>query len=199
MLVAVTGRSGCGKSEVSQYYANCGYKVIDCDKISKQILSENEDIINKLSEVFGSDILDKNGKIIPNALGAKAFLEKDGAEKLTEITHPAIVARILNLTENCKNSIVFVDGAVIIGELFEKYCDKFIVVTARQSDCISRIVLRDGISRQAAENRLAVQKSTEELKSKADYIIENKGNKEQLIVQAKLILKLLNKVINDKK
>ena len=37
LTVAITGQSGCGKSTLSAFYASKGYKVIDCDKVAKDI------------------------------------------------------------------------------------------------------------------------------------------------------------------
>ena len=35
-IIAITGRSGSGKSTVSAYYASLGYPVLDADQIARQ-------------------------------------------------------------------------------------------------------------------------------------------------------------------
>lgn len=95
---------------------------------------------------------------------------------------------------------VFVDGAVIVGEVFEQYCDAIIVVTASEREAVSRIVLRDGISKQAARMRLAAQTPEDVLRAAADYIIANTGDGRHLRAAAQAVLeRLLAKETNGTK
>ena len=92
------------------------------------------------------------------------------------------------------------DGAVIVGEAFEQYCDAIIVVTAPEREAVSRIVLRDGISKQAARMRLAAQTPEDVLRAAADYIIANTGDGRHLRAAAQAVLeRLLAKETNGTK
>ena len=91
-------------------------------------------------------------------------------------------------------------GAVIVGEAFEQYCDAIIVVTASEREAVSRIVLRDGISKQAARMRLAAQTPEDVLRAAADYIIANTGDGRHLRAAAQAVLeRLLAKETNGTK
>ena len=93
----------------------------------------------------------------PGLPGGPAFATPEGTRRLTDITHPAIIRELLDGVAAAQSTgvpFVFVDGAVIVGEAFEQYCDAIIVVTAPEREAVSRIVLRDGISKQAARMRL---------------------------------------------
>lgn len=198
MIVAITGRSGSGKSYVAAHYASLGYTVIDADVIARQVLSSDIALQQKLAKNFGEDIIDENGFLLRKELANRAFIDDLHAKKLANITHPHIVKQILLLALESKANPVFVDGAVIIGALFEQYCDKIIVVTAPHANAIVRIMQRDVISRTAAENRLAVQMSENELRAKADYILENNSGKEKLLARAETVLMSLQQEINGK-
>lgn len=197
MIVAITGRSGSGKSYIAAHYASLGYTVIDADIVARQVLESDTALQRELADFFGEDIIDENGVLLRKELANRAFLDEGSAKQLTNITHPHIVARILQLAQESKANPVFVDGAVIVGALFEQYCDKIIVVTAPHSYAISRIVHRDGISRTAAENRLATQMHEIELRARADYILENNSGKEMLLACAETVLQSLQQDINE--
>jgi len=194
MIVALTGQSGAGKSSLAKYFVNNGIPVIDCDEIAKTIHS-NVDCQLQLCECFGADILE-NGIINKQTLAQKAFSTPENLQKLTDITHPFIINKILseadNYFKNGKN-IVIVDGAVIIGHDFEKYCDKFIVILCDRNSQYQRLIKRDGITLQQAQNRIAKQTKLSDMLAKADYIVYNNSSLEELENQGEYILKSLAK------
>ncbi len=193
-IIALTGRSGSGKSSVANYYKSKGFTVIDCDEAAKKTTEKGSQCLNKLAQEFGTDILDKNGNLRRQELANRAFATAENAKRLINITHPAIVQIILDDSASAEahgEKMVFVDGAVIIGAMFESYCDDIIVVSANEREQISRIIMRDGISKEAARERLSAQMSDERLRESADYIIENNSTAENLEKQAQSVLERL--------
>ncbi len=201
-VVAITGRSGAGKSTLTAYYASLGYPVLDADETARAVTTTDRDCLAALCEAFGGDILKSDGTLDRPALAAKAFASPAGARMLTQITHPAIVRRLLKGVEEARRTdkpFVFVDGAVIVGEAFEPYCDSIIVVRAPEREALSRVMLRDGVSKQAVRDRLAAQLSDAEMCAAADYVIENTGDERQLRAAGKAVLaQMLAKETNEK-
>ena len=192
MIVALTGQSGVGKSSLANFFVDNDVPVIDCDEIAKEIHSVVDCQI-QLCQEFGADIL-QNGLIDKQLLAQKAFSSPESLQKLTEITHPFIINKILSDADNyfkMGNTTVIVDGAVIIGHDFEKYCDKFIVILCQRESQYQRLIKRDGISLQQAQNRIAKQTKLEDMLCKADYIVYNNGTMEELENQGNYILKSL--------
>jgi dephospho-CoA kinase len=189
-IIAITGQSGSGKSTLSRYYSSKGYTVLDCDEIAKKVHTDPK-CISELAEYFGRDLI-ANGVLDRRMLSKRAFSSAENLQKLTEITHPYIIDILLEDAENAFKSgadFVFVDGAVIIGYEFEKYCDKFIVVTADFNIQCERIAARDGISLKEAAERIKRQTPIEYMISNADYVIYNNGTTENLLAQGELVLK----------
>ena len=194
LIFAVTGSSGSGKSTVAAYYASLGYPVLDADQVAREVVLPGSACLAQLCEAFGPGILAPNGTLNRAALAACAFETPEQTRRLTQITHPAIVKALLDGAAGAEKTgrpFVFVDGAVIVGEAFEPYCDRIIVVTTTERVAVSRVILRDGISKQAARARLAAQRSDEELRAAADYLIENTGDRQHLYAAAGQILERL--------
>ena len=172
IIVALTGQSGSGKSSLGRYFAGQGYTVIDCDKVAAEVHSDKE-CQNALRSAFGDDAV-KNGVVDKSVLSQKAFSSPENLKKLTDITHPFIIKNILATIDEAVQSgekLVIVDGAVIIGHDFEKYCDKFIVVTCDKEKQYRRLMARDNITLEKAQNRIAKQTPLEVMLGKADFVV----------------------------
>ena len=202
-IIGITGRSGCGKSSATNFLREQGYPCIDADLVAREVLLPGSACISQLQALFGADIADEHGQVRRRLLADRAFATPEGTRRLTDITHPAIIRELLDGVAAAQSTgvpFVFVDGAVIVGEAFEQYCDAIIVVTAPEREAVSRIVLRDGISKQAARMRLAAQTPEDVLRAAADYIIANTGDGRHLRAAAQAVLeRLLAKETNGTK
>lgn len=199
-IVGLTGRSGCGKSTVSEHYRAKGYAVLDCDRAAREVAAPGSSCLNQLVQAFGSEIVDAEGRLQRRTLARKAFSSEEGTARLTQITHPAIIALLVEQAEQAFSTgaeMVFADGAVIVGHSFEAYCQRIIVVDAPDDVCVARIMKRDEIDREAAVQRLAAQMSSEQLRKAADYVIENHADRMTLLQQADQVLQELRKERNE--
>ena len=195
IIVAITGQSGCGKSTLSRYYSSKGFTVIDCDKVAKDIRRVTDCQI-QLAEEFGFDII-KEGIVDTRLLAQRAFASPEKLQKLTDITHPFIEKEILSRSQAAFDKgqqIVFVDGAVIIGGIVEKHCDKFIVVVVEEEKQRERLMRRDSINVEQTDARLKGQIPYSDMLKKADYVINNNKAVENLILQGELVLRQLTDI-----
>lgn len=193
-IIGLTGRSGCGKSTVAEYWRSQGCLVADADVVARQVLLPGSACIPLLQKEFGEDILDENGAVRRHLLADRAFNRPDGGSALTEITHTEIVRILLQkaaAAEQAGEQLFFVDGAVIVGAPFEPYCDDIVVVTAPLEESIRRICARDSISPESARARLDAQLSEEQLKRVSRFEIRNDGSREDLLKQAAQVLSQL--------
>lgn len=170
--------------------------MLDGDAVAREVTQLGSPCLPALAKAFGADILDEDGALRRGVLAQRAFATKGDARRLTDITHPEIVRRLLAGVAQARAAgakLVFVDGAVIVGAPFEPFCDAIIVVRAPQQVLEQRIMRRDGISRQAAQARLASQLAQEKLDAAATFLLDNTGSEQALRAQARAVLENLLK------
>ncbi len=176
VIYGLTGQTGAGKSTVGEMLSEKGYLIVDGDVAARAVVEKGSPVLDELAETFGSDILDENGELIRSALAKKAFATEENRQKLNSITHPAVTKWSIdfikeNLNENHKG--VIVDAAAIFDSDIRRYCTKMIVVTAPEEERLARILLRDGLTHEAAMLRIKAQKDEQYYKERADILVRN--------------------------
>ena len=164
--IGITGRSGCGKSTVTEVFAARGVPVADADRISREILQPGSPVLAELAGRFGPDILREDGTLDRRGLADRAFATPEGKAALDAITHPAIVRRIEAAREAARRAgspLFVIDGAVLVGSVM------------------------DGIRPEMARRRLDAQLPEEALAARADILLENDGAIEQLRQKAEAL------------
>lgn len=196
-LIGITGSSGSGKSTVAEFFARCGYTVIDGDGISRELAVPGSAYVAALVNAFGPGICDETGALDRRAMGAVAFSCPENQKKLTAVTTPLILDEVRHRMAVCAERgerLAFLDGAIILGGPFQPLCEKVIAVLTDRETQLSRIAARDGISRQGAEERLSRQWTNEQMAAAADICLYNTSTKEELLCRAN---EILNELINE--
>lgn len=175
--IGITGSISTGKSTVTEYLLSKGYKVVDADKIAREIYDSKE-VFKKTVEAFGKDILTE-GKIDRIKLGKKVFGDKEALDTLSKIVHPQILLNIRREALSYDEDVVFLDIPLLI-EMIDDIretivIDEIWVVYIPETLQIKRLMARDNISKDLALKKIISQISIEEKKSLADVVIENMG------------------------
>ncbi len=175
-LIGLTGKTGAGKSTVSNYLKEKGAYIIDGDVVAREILEINKSILPELCENFGWDIMKEDGRTLNRkVLAKKAFSSPENTELLNSIMHPAINSEIRKQAEKAflQYDTVVVDAAAIIESGFADECDVLLVVHAPENVRKERIIKRDSLSEEDALVRIKGQKDDGYYLKKATYIISN--------------------------
>ncbi len=190
VVLGLTGMTGAGKSTASSYFAKKGARIVDADIIARSAVLDNA-VIKSLTDAFGCDITDENGQIIRSALAKKAFANNDSAELLSKITHPFILKEMeRQILEYKKENIpiIIVDAPLLYQSKADEMCDRVLFIDADREVKLSRIMARDGITRDMAEDRINVQNDMEKYKGKSDFVLFNNGNVDELYSQCDNII-----------
>lgn len=183
-MIGLTGGIASGKSTVTRRLVELGAFVADADSISRDIVLR-QDVLDAIRLEFGADVIKENGSLDRAALSDIVFSSDDGVKRLNAITHPAIIDEIILKTSLAEASgrypLVFVDAPLLIESGLNRLCGRVWLVTADAETRIQRILLRDGLTREAAENRIARQLTDDEKRLYADVVIENNGTPAELL------------------
>jgi dephospho-CoA kinase len=183
LKVGLTGSIAVGKSYVLSVLAELGCAVFDADKIAHSVMEPGRPAHDDIVGEFGRDVLAPEGTIDRVRLGAIVFGTESRRKRLNEIVHPRVIEEqnrlLAELTAKDPNSIAVVDAALMIESGGYKRFDRLIVAFCDAETQIRRLMKRNSISREDAEQRIAAQMSSEEKRRYADYEIDTSGAFEQ--------------------
>lgn len=184
IMVGLTGQSGAGKTTIGEYFVDCGFGVINCDIVSRKVVSDGSDCLDRLVAEFSEAILNKEGKLNRKALGAIVFNDNEKLLKLNDIIFPYIIAKIKNVIsclEDAGFNIIVLDAPTLFESGIDRMCDIIISVIANKDVRIKRVMERDNISEIEATNRVDSQYEDNFYTSQSDFIIENNNSQYALI------------------
>ncbi|MDD5021535.1 MAG: dephospho-CoA kinase [Endomicrobiaceae bacterium] len=174
MIIGLSGGIATGKSEASKIFKKLGCYIIDADKISKQLTSKGSDVLKKIVESFGTDILTKTGSLNRRKLGQLIFSNKGAKLQLERILHVSIIKKINEIVaKKYKDVDIVIDAPLLFEVGLDRICDKVIVIYAKYSLQLKRFMKRDKLQKQEAEQRIAVQMPIEEKMMLATVVIDN--------------------------
>ena len=138
-------------------------------------------------DTFGEDVVTDENQIDRKVLGGKVFGEPDELKKLTDIVWPEIrrlaELEISGFEALNPDTTVVLEAAVLFEAGWDDIGDEIWVVVVDRETAIERSIARDGLEREAVENRLNSQLSNEERTAKATVVIDNNSTPEVMRAQ----------------
>jgi len=197
-IVGITGGIGSGKSTVSKFIEEKGYKVINSDKKAKKLYLENEELKKNLIKEFGSDFYLADGNINKSYIESIVFGEDEASKeklaKLNRLVHPLVIQdnidEIDRLVEDGEK-LIFVESALIFEINMEEAYDYIICVFSDQEKAIERVISRDNTNKEQILKRMQNQLSPQEKKKKSDFVINNNSTLEELKKATDFVLDLI--------
>lgn len=182
-VIGLTGGIGSGKSTIARRLSELGAVVIDVDKVAHGTYRKGQPAFDQLVERFGPDIVGGDGEIDRAKLGAAVFGNPEKMKLLTGVVWPATykAAREAIRQERDKGTeVVVLEAAVLVEAGWMDTADEIWVATTLPDNAIQRVMARNGLSQEAAQERIASQLSNEERLIHADVHIANDGTLPEL-------------------
>ncbi|MCJ0570697.1 dephospho-CoA kinase [Enterococcus cecorum] len=184
-VLGITGGIATGKSSVVQHFIDLGFPVVDADIIARHLLDQNEQAYNEVVKVFGSEILQENGEIDRQALGALVFNHPDKLKQLDELMAPflqeSILAAIKQASQNQK--LVIVDVPLMYEKGYDEWMDQVAVVYCTPNQQLKRLMQRNQLTEKEAKQRIDSQLPIEMKKLLAEVVFDNSNDLTQTIQQ----------------
>jgi dephospho-CoA kinase len=198
LKVGLTGGIACGKTVVREMLELRGAFTIDADAIVHQLMGPGTELSSQIGEVFGPEVIAKDGSVDRTRLGALVFTEPEARERLNELVHPRVIEvekRRLADAERGHVGIAVVDAALMIEVGTHLNYDHLVVVYCPRALQIERVVKRDGCSEEEAAKRIDSQIPAEQKKRYADSVIDTSGSLEDTERQVDQLWKKLQTLI----
>jgi len=176
LKVGLTGSIAVGKSFVCAHFRELGAVTLDADETAREVVAPNTDGLRKIVENFGAEVLQANGELDREKLGAIVFADEAKRQLLNSIVHPLVIeAQNEWLTARESENpagVAVIDAALMIESGSYKRFTKLIVVWCKPALQLERLMFRNNLSEAEAVRRINSQMSQEEKKRYADFLID---------------------------
>ncbi len=199
LIVGLTGGIASGKSTIARALkGEPGVAVIDADKIAWETYQPGTEVYERLVEHFGSKILKPDGTINRHALGTLVFQNPKERDFLNCTVHPVVLRRLRELARSYEAQgveILIVEAALLLEfePVARDFFDCYVMVWVDPKEQLRRLMQRDGLSREAALQKIRSQTPPEEKRKRADFVIESGGEPQETIQRAKALLSELRR------
>ncbi len=193
LIIGLTGGIASGKSMLAKMFENEGVKVLDADKIYKNLLKTNKIMYNEIVKNFG-EAVETNGIIDTSALGKIVFSDSKKRELLNSITHPFVLEKMNQKIHKAFESgikTIVLDIPLLFEVKMDYLTDFVILAYVDETIQLQRLMERGNIDKSSASCRINSQMPLDKKRELADVIIDNSGTISQTKEQFKTLMNKL--------
>jgi dephospho-CoA kinase len=190
-LVGLTGGIASGKTTFAGALRARGVPVVDADALSRAAVAPGTPALAEIVRVFGTGVLAPDGALDRKRVAAIVFADPAARRRLEAVIHPAVRAAMAAETARLAaegHPLAFYDTPRLYEVGLEALLDSVVVVWAPLHVQRDRLVLRDGLTPDEADARLAAQLPLDEKAARADFVVDNVGPPEALMPKAERLL-----------
>lgn len=173
-VIGLTGSIGSGKTEAAKYLESLGAARFDADEVSHAVTAPGGAALPAIREQFGDEVFRPDGTLDRSALGEIVFHSTPHRRALEGIIHPLVQRTLLERMDAAARSgarIVILDVPLLFECGMDALCDETWVLYVEREMQISRIVARDGLTREAAIARIDAMMPAEQRNARATHAI----------------------------
>lgn len=191
--IGLTGGIASGKSTVARALGELGALVINADTVAHEIMLPGTPAWIEVVEAFGERVLNEDQTINRARLGQIVFNQPERLKVLNRIVHPRVVERfetdLAEIKKRQPEAVVVMEIALLYESHMDRLCDEVWVVWVDRETQIIRLMAREGLSRDDALKRIAVQMPLDEKAQRADRVVDNSHSIEQAVISATIYYK----------
>lgn len=175
-IVGLTGGIASGKSTVAGLLEKLGARVIDADKLAREVVRPGEPAWQEIVDWLGPDILLPDRTLSRERIARLVFSDSQARSRLEAITHPAIRRCVKQAVAAAKEqgaAVVVLDIPLLFEVGWTEMMDEIWVIYVDQSTQEARLMDRDRMTLRDALARIASQMSLAEKARLATTVIDN--------------------------
>lgn len=177
-LIGLTGNLGSGKSTVRRMLEKLGARGIDADAVAHIAMERGTPTWRAIVDKFGAGILQFNGEIDRQKLGARVFRNPEALQTLESISHPAVKHLLREMLREEQMPVVVIEAIKLIESGLHQQCDAVWVVTCAPEVQLQRVMRDRQMRYEDARARLDAQGSLDEKLHLATIVIDNSGGED---------------------
>ena len=181
--LGVTGGIGSGKTTVCGFLEEKGARVFYADIEAKRLMQEDDAVRAAIVEAFGDEAYGDDGALNRAYLAEQVFGDAERVERLNAIVHPHVFAAFEAATERAAEEgidLLVHEAALLFEAGGDDHVDVTAAVVAPDADRIVWVTERDDVTPEQVRARMGHQLPQDELRRRADYVVENDGSLEDL-------------------
>jgi dephospho-CoA kinase len=173
-VVGLTGGIGSGKSTVADLFAAHGVALVDTDRIAHRITAPHGMAMPQIAAEFGNVFVAADGSLDRARMRALVFSDEGARKRLEAITHPLIRAETEREQRDAQGPYVIVVVPLLVESgNWKTRVNRVLTVDCSVDTQISRVMLRNGFSREQVLAIIGHQATREARLAAADDVIDN--------------------------
>lgn len=190
-VVGLTGGIASGKTTVSRMLIHRGLPVVDADVIAHALQAPGTPVWQAIRARFGWAVLMVDGSLDRSRLARMVFGHPEALDYLNRAVHPAVRQAIRAQVECFRleqRPVVILDVPLLIEGGLYRDVDEVWLVYANPEQQMERLMERNGMTREAAMERIESQMPLRDKKPFAQVVLDNSAGLAELATQVERAL-----------
>ena len=180
LVLGITGGVGAGKSRILEILKQeYGARIIQADQVAAALEAPGEPGLLALTELFGTEILDRDGSLDRKAFARRIFTDEKALDMVNQVIHPMTWKKIQEMLEQEPCPVTAVEAALFNGES-RSLCRHLVFIDTSEENRILRLMEGRGYSREKCLDIMKNQPDRAYFLQLSDYVIDNNGSLEEV-------------------
>lgn len=194
LLLGITGGVGAGKSRILEILKQeYGARIIQADQVAAALEAPGEPGLLALTELFGTEILDRDGSLDRKAFARRIFTDEKALDMVNQVIHPMTWKKIQEMLEQEPCPVTAVEAA-LFNEESRSLCRHLVFIDTSEENRILRLMEGRGYSREKCLDIMKNQPDRAYFLQLSDYVIDNNGSLEAVRSQVR---RMMEEVTNE--
>lgn len=178
-IIGLTGGIATGKTTIAKAIADhYGLTILDADLYAREAVAVGSPILAAIADRYGQDLLYEDKSLNRPRLGDIIFSNTTERLWLESQIHPFIHQRFQHDQPSASNPLIYVvpllfetDAINVVNEVWVVWCSP--------KEQLARLMQRDSLDRDAAQQRIAAQMPLKIKCDRADLVLDNSGDRDR--------------------
>ena len=191
-VFGLTGGIGSGKSVVARMLEAYGIPVVSADELARVVVARGSEGLREVVDAFGAEVLGPDRELDRRRLAQLVFEDPSLRRTLEGILHPKIRERyheVLDVLRETGHRVALYEVPLLFERGLDKELKGVVLVTATDAHRIARVRDRDNLEEGEIRSRMAAQMAEDTKRERADYVIDNDGDLDDLRREVEFMIK----------